>query len=68
MRMIRHCRQKIDLILTISSPASPATRWSCLYPGHCKQLGIAVIFEKENMILLEEDSELRITLSGARPI
>ena len=30
-----------------------------------KQLGIAVIFEKENINSLEEDSELRITLSGA---
>ena len=30
-----------------------------------KQLGIAVIFEKENINSLGEDSELRITLSGA---
>lgn len=38
----------------------------CLYYIRAlKQLGIAVIFEKENINSLEEDSELRITLSGA---
>ena len=38
----------------------------CLYYTRAlKELGIAVIFEKENIHSLEEDSELRITLSGA---
>ena len=38
----------------------------CLYYTRAlKELGIAVIFEKENINSLEEDSELRITLSGA---
>lgn len=35
------------------------------YTRALKELGIAVIFEKENINSLEEDSELRITLSGA---
>ena len=38
---------------------------SLYYIRALKQLGIAVIFEKENINSLEEDSELRITLSGA---
>ena len=67
MRMIRHCRQKkIDVILTKSVSRFSRNTVDCLYYIRAlKQLGIAVIFEKENINSLEEDSELRITLSGA---
>ena len=65
--MIRHCRQKkIDVILTKSVSRFSRNTVDCLYYIRAlKQLGIAVIFEKENINSLEEDSELRITLSGA---
>ena len=65
MRMIRHCRQKkIDVILTKSVSRFSRNTVDCLYYIRAlKQLGIAVIFEKENINSLEEDSELRITLS-----
>lgn len=67
MRMIRHCRQKkIDVILTKSVSRFSRNTVDCLYYIRAlKELGIAVIFEKENINSLEEDSELRITLSGA---
>ena len=67
IRMIRHCRQKkIDLILTKSVSRFARNTVDCLYYTRAlKELGIAVIFEKENINSLEEDSELRITLSGA---
>ena len=67
MRMIRHCRQKkIDVILTKSVSRFSRNTVDCLYYIRAlKQLGIAVIFEKENINSLEENSELRITLSGA---
>ena len=67
MRMIRHCRQKkIDVILTKSVSRFSRNTVDCLYYIRAlKQLGIAVIFEKESINSLEEDSELRITLSGA---
>ena len=61
MRMIRHCRQKkIDVILTKSVSRFSRNTVDCLYYIRAlKQLGIAVIFEKENINSLEEDSELR---------
>lgn len=67
MRMIRHCRQKkIDVVLTKSVSRFARNTVDCLYYTRAlKELGIAVIFEKENINSLEEDSELRITLSGA---
>ena len=67
MRMIRHCRQrKIDIVLTKSVSRFARNTVDCLYYTRAlKELGIAVIFEKENINSLEEDSELRITLSGA---
>mgnify|MGYP000496689076 CR=1 FL=1 len=67
MRMIRHCRQKkIDVILTKSVSRFARNTVDCLYYTRAlKNLGIAVIFEKENINSLEEDSELRITLSSA---
>lgn len=67
MRMIRHCRQrKIDVVLTKSVSRFARNTVDCLYYTRAlKERGIAVIFEKENINSLEEDSELRITLSGA---
>ena len=67
IRMIRHCRQKkIDVVLTKSVSRFARNTVDCLYYTRAlKELGIAVIFEKENINSLEEDSELRITLSGA---
>ncbi len=63
----RHCRQrKIDVVLTKSVSCFARNTVDCLYYTRAlKELGIAVIFEKENIHSLEEDSELRITLSGA---
>ena len=51
MRMIRHCRQKkIDVILTKSVSRFSRNTVDCLYYIRAlKQLGIAVIFEKENI-------------------
>lgn len=51
MRMIRHCRQKkIDVILTKSVSRFSRNTVDCLYYTRVlKQLGIAVIFEKENI-------------------
>lgn len=67
MRMIKYCRQKkIDMILTKSVSRFARNTVDCLYYTRTlKALGIAVVFEKENINSLEEDSELRITLSGA---
>ena len=67
LRMIRQCRQgKIDMILAKSVSRFARNTVDCLYYTRAlKELGIAVIFEKENIHSLEEDSELRITLSGA---
>ena len=59
MRMIRHCRQrKIDVVLTKSVSRFARNTVDCLYYTRAlKELGIAVIFEKENIHSLEEDSE-----------
>lgn len=67
MRMIKHCKQKkIDMVMTKSVSRFSRNTVDCLYYIRAlKNLGIAVIFEKENINSLEEDSELRITLSGA---
>ena len=64
MRMIRHCRQKkIDVILTKSVSRFSRNTVDCLYYIRAlKQLGIAVIFEKENINTLTESSEFLITL------
>ena len=56
----------VDLILTKEVSRFARNTVDCLYYTRAlKELGIAVIFEKENIHSLEEDSELRITLSGA---
>ena len=62
-RMIRRCRQKkIDLILTKSiSRFARNTLDSLKYIRALKELGIGIIFEKENINTLEMDTELIIT-------
>lgn len=67
LRMIRQCRQgKIDIVLTKSISRFARNTVDCLnYVRALKELGIAVIFEKENMNTLEIDSEILITMLGA---
>ena len=66
-RMIRKCRQKkIDLILTKSiSRFARNTLDSLKYIRALKELGIGIIFEKENINTLEMDTELIITFMSA---
>lgn len=66
-RMIRKCRQKkIDLILTKSiSRFARNTLDSLKYIRALKELGIGIIFEKENINTLEMDTELIITIMSA---
>lgn len=67
LRMIRQCRQKkIDIILTKSISRFARNTVDCLnYIRALRELGIAVIFEKENINTLEADSEILITMLGA---
>ena len=67
LRMIRLCKQKkIDIILTKSISRFARNTVDCLkYIRILRELGIAVVFEKENINTLESDSELLITLLGA---
>ena len=67
LRMIRQCKQvKIDIILTKSISRFARNTVDCLnYIRALKELGIAVIFEKENINTLEADSEILITMLGA---
>ena len=67
LRMIRLCRQKkIDLVMTKSISRFARNTVDCLdYVRALRTLGIAVIFEKENINTLESDSEMLITLLGA---
>ena len=67
LRMIRQCKQgKIDIVLTKSISRFAQNTVDCLnYVRALKELGIAVIFEKENMNTLEIDSEILITMLGA---
>lgn len=67
LRMIRQCRQKkIDIILTKSISRFARNTVDCLnYIRVLRNLGIAVIFEKENINTLEADSEILITMLGA---
>lgn len=66
-RMIRLCKQrKIDIVLTKSISRFARNTVDCLrYVRILRELGIAVIFEKENINTLETDSEMLITLLGA---
>ncbi len=67
LRMIRQCKQgKIDIVLTKSISRFARNTVDCLnYVRALKELGIAVIFEKENMNTLEIDSGILITMLGA---
>ena len=67
LRMVRQCKQgKIDIVLTKSISRFARNTVDCLnYVRALKELGIAVIFEKENMNTLEIDSEILITILGA---
>lgn len=66
-RMIRQCRLgKIDLILTKSlSRFSRNTLDVIKYTRELRNLGISVIFEKENINSIYPESEFLITLYGA---
>lgn len=66
-RMIRKCRQnKIDMILTKSiSRFARNTLDSLRYIRALKELGIAVVFEEQNINTLESDSEMIITMLSA---
>ena len=67
LRMIRLCKQrKIDLILVKSISRFSRNTLDCLnYVRLLKDLGIAIIFEKENINTLESESEMLITMMGA---
>lgn len=67
LRMIRQCRQKkIDMILTKSISRFARNTVDCLnYIRALRELGIAIIFEEQNINTLDSDSEMLITLLGA---
>lgn len=67
LKMIRLCKQKkIDIVLTKSISRFARNTVDCLnYIRALRELGIAVIFEKENINTLEADSEILITMPGA---
>ena len=64
LKMIQKCRQrKIDVILTKSlSRFARNTVDSLNYIRELKALGIAIIFEKENINTLETDTEMMLTI------
>ena len=64
LKMIRHCRQgKIDMILTKSlSRFARNTVDSLKYIRDLKALGIAIVFEKENINTLETDTDMMLTI------
>ena len=64
MKMIRLCRQgKIDMVLTKSlSRFARNTVDSLKYIRDLKALGIAIVFEKENINTLETDTEMMLTI------
>lgn len=64
MRMIRHCKKgKIDLIITKSiSRFARNTLDSIGYVRKLKAMGVGVLFEKENINTLEENSEVILTI------
>ncbi|HBI51642.1 MAG TPA: recombinase family protein [Ruminococcaceae bacterium] len=64
MKMLRYCRQgRIDIILAKSfSRFARNTVESIQYVRELKSLGIAVIFDKENINTLEQTDEMLITL------
>ncbi len=64
MKMIRHCKKgKIDLIITKSiSRFARNTLDSVGYVRKLKEMGVGVIFEKEGINTLEENSEVVLTI------
>ena len=66
-RMIRMCRnQKIDLVITKSISRFARNTVDCLeYVRQLKDLGIGVIFEKENINTLTMTSEFMVALYGS---
>ncbi|MDE6840557.1 MAG: recombinase family protein [Oscillospiraceae bacterium] len=67
LRMIRQCRQrKIDLVLVKSISRFARNTVDCLnYVRALRELGIAILFEEQNINTLESAGELLITLLGA---
>ena len=67
LEMIRACRQhKIDVILCKSISRFARNTVDCLkYVRLLKEMGIAIIFEKENINTLETDTELILTIMSA---
>lgn len=67
MAMIKDCKKgKIDMILTKSiSRFARNTLDSIHYIRMLKAMGIAVVFEKENINTLKEDSEMILTILSA---
>lgn len=65
-KMIQQCKQgKIDIILTQSiATFARNTVDSLNYVRALKELGIAIIFEKENINTLEVDDETLMTMLG----
>ena len=64
MKMMRHCKKgKIDLIITKSiSRFARNTLDSIKYVRKLKAIGVGVLFEKENINTLEENSEVVLTI------
>ena len=62
--MMQQCKQgKIDIILTQSIATFARNMVDCLnYVRALKELGIAIIFEKENINTLEVDDEILMTM------
>ena len=67
LKMIRMCKkQKIDLVITKSISRFARNTVDCLeYVRQLKDLGIGVIFEKENIDTLTMTSEFMIALHGS---
>ena len=67
LKMIRMCKkQKIDLVITKSISRFARNTVDCLeYVRQLKDLGIGVIFEKENIDTLTMTSEFMIALYGS---
>ncbi|MEY8358217.1 recombinase family protein [Anaerotruncus colihominis] len=67
LKLIRKCRQKkIDMVLVKSISRFARNTVDCLnYIRALKELGIAVVFEKENINTMDSESEMLLTLMGA---
>lgn len=67
LKMIRMCKkQKIDLVITKSISRFARNTVDCLeYVRQLKDLGIGVVFEKENINTLTMPSEFMIALHGS---